>query len=52
MRTRPVEAIERVEIAVIERGIKPQTLTLGTDNGSQFSTGVMATPAPRAQGSA
>lgn len=38
VRTRSAEAIGCVEIAVIERGVRPQTLTLGTDNGSQFTS--------------
>ncbi len=37
LRTRAVEAIGCVEAAVIARGIRPQQLVLGTDNGSQFT---------------
>jgi putative transposase len=36
-RCRAVEAIALIERAVLERGIPPGTLTLGTDNGSAFT---------------
>ena len=38
LRTRSVEAIRCVEAGIIERNIAPRTLTLGTDNGSQFTS--------------
>ena len=38
LRTRSVEAIGCVEAAVLARGITAQQLTLGTDNGSQFTS--------------
>jgi putative transposase len=38
LRTRSTESIGCVEAAVIARGIAPQQLTLGTDNGSQFTS--------------
>lgn len=37
LRCRAIEAIAVVEGAVIEQGIQPGTLTLGTDNGSAFT---------------
>jgi putative transposase len=38
LRTRDDEAIEVVEAAVLTRGVRPGVLTLGTDNGSQFTS--------------
>jgi len=38
VRTRSAEAIGCVEAAVLAHGIVPQQLTLGTDNGSQFTS--------------
>lgn len=38
LRTRSVEAIGCVERGIVERGVAPRTLTLGTDNGSQFTS--------------
>lgn len=38
VRTRSTEAIGCVEAAVLAHGIVPQQLTLGTDNGSQFTS--------------
>lgn len=38
VRTRDDEAIGCVEQALLERGVQPGTLTLGTDNGSQFTS--------------
>jgi putative transposase len=38
VRTRTEEAIGCVEAALLERQIKPRTLTLGTDNGTQFTS--------------
>ena len=38
LRCRDDEAIEVVEQAVIRRGVGPGVLTLGTDNGSQFTS--------------
>src|SRR5205823_14306186 len=38
LRCRDDEAIEVVERAVLARGVSPGTLTLGTDNGSQFTS--------------
>jgi putative transposase len=37
LRCRAVEAIQVIEDAVREQGIRPATLTLGTDNGSAFT---------------
>jgi putative transposase len=37
LRCRAVEAIAVIEQAVLEQGILPGTLTLGTDNGSAFT---------------
>ena len=37
LRCRAAESIALVERAVAERGIRPATLTLGTDNGSAFT---------------
>lgn len=37
-RTRSAEAIACVEAALLERRVQPQVLTLGTDNGSQFTS--------------
>lgn len=38
VRTRSAEAIGCVEAAVLAHGIVPEQLTLGTDNGSQFTS--------------
>ena len=38
VRTRTIESIGCVEGAALARGIQPQQLTLGTDNGSQFTS--------------
>jgi putative transposase len=38
LRCRTDEAIELVDAAVAARGIEPDTLTLGTDNGSAFTS--------------
>jgi putative transposase len=38
LRCRDDEAIACVEAAVLARGVPPGTLTLGTDNGSQFTS--------------
>jgi putative transposase len=38
LRTRSVEAIACVDDGITERGVRPGTLTLGTDNGSQFTS--------------
>ncbi|WP_161784096.1 IS3 family transposase [Cellulomonas carbonis] len=38
VRTRTTEAIGCVEAAVLAHGIVPEQLTLGTDNGSQFTS--------------
>ena len=38
LRTRAVEAIGCVETGIVERNVAPRTLTLGTDNGSQFTS--------------
>ncbi|MCW2573198.1 MAG: hypothetical protein JWO88_3256 [Frankiales bacterium] len=38
LRTRDDEAIEVFEAAVLTRGVRPGVLTLGTDNGSQFTS--------------
>ena len=38
LRCRDDEAIACVEAAVLARGIQPRQLTLGTDNGSQFTS--------------
>jgi putative transposase len=38
LRCRAEEAIELVDAAVAARGIEPGTLTLGTDNGSAFTS--------------
>src|SRR5690606_28426084 len=38
VRTRTTEAIGCVEAAVLAHGIVPKQLTLGTDNGSQFTS--------------
>lgn len=39
VRCRDDEAIDVVEAAVLERGVRPGELTLGSDNGSQFTSG-------------
>jgi putative transposase len=38
LRCRDDEAIACVEAAVMDRGVRPGQLTLGTDNGSQFTS--------------
>jgi putative transposase len=38
LRCRDGEAIAMVEEAVVRRSVRPGTLTLGTDNGSQFTS--------------
>ena len=38
LRCRAEEAIELVDRAVVDRGIEPGCLTLGTDNGSAFTS--------------
>jgi len=38
VRTRSTEAIACVEAALLERQVPPSVLTLGTDNGSQFTS--------------
>lgn len=38
VRTRSDEAIACVEAALLGRAVAPQTLTIGTDNGSQFTS--------------
>jgi len=38
LRCRDDEAIDVVEAAVLERGVRPGELTLGSDNGSQFTS--------------
>jgi putative transposase len=38
LRCRDDEAIDVVEEAVLARGVRPGTLTLGSDNGSQFTS--------------
>lgn len=38
LRTRSQEAMACVEAALLARGVQPGTLTIGTDNGSQFTS--------------
>jgi putative transposase len=38
LRCRDDEAIACVEAAALDRGVRPGQLTLGTDNGSQFTS--------------
>lgn len=38
LRTRSAEAIGCVEAGLLERAVRPGVLTLGTDNGSQFTS--------------
>ena len=38
LRTRSVEAISCVEAGIVGRAVRPGVLTLGTDNGSQFTS--------------
>lgn len=38
LRTRSTEAIACVDAALLARGVRPGTLTIGTDNGSQFTS--------------
>jgi putative transposase len=38
LRTRSTEAIACVDAALRARGVRPATLTIGTDNGSQFTS--------------